>query len=57
MNIFREIKSKSKKDRYFVIKRKYMKNVIRLIVPIILASFMLLSANPKRVNHFWVSGD
>ena len=29
-----------------------MKNVIRLIVPIILASFMLLSANPKRVNHF-----
>ena len=29
-----------------------MINTIRPIVPVILASFMLLSANPKRDNHF-----
>ena len=29
-----------------------MINIIRPIVPVILASFMLLSANPKRDNHF-----
>ena len=29
-----------------------MKNALRIIVPIILASFMLVSANPKIDNHF-----
>ena len=34
-----------------------MINTIRSIVPVILASFMLLSANPKRDNHFLGKGE